>query len=90
MRWFTRSLAGGTRPDDPSSRRDAALLLVPVALLAGARQRRELGAWRFSLEDPHSWALRGCASFEALVGYLRAQLLDEPLVQSAPSGKKSG
>jgi hypothetical protein len=30
--------------------------------------------WRYSLEDPHSGARRGFASFEALVAHLRAEL----------------
>ncbi|CAA9260969.1 MAG: hypothetical protein AVDCRST_MAG26-2330 [uncultured Chloroflexia bacterium] len=49
------------------------------------------GVWRFSLEDPQTGALRGFASFEALVAFLHAQLLDEPLaVHSAPSGNETG
>jgi hypothetical protein len=33
-----------------------------------------LMTWRYSLEDPHSGARRGFASFEALVAHLRAEL----------------
>ena len=43
-------------------------------------------AWRYGLEDPHSGARRGFASFEALLAHLRAELgLDaaEP-AQAAP------
>jgi hypothetical protein len=32
------------------------------------------GAWRFSLEAPHTGARRGFADFEALVAFLAAQL----------------
>jgi hypothetical protein len=33
--------------------------------------------WRFSLEDPHTGQRRGFATFEALVAFLRQELLDE-------------
>jgi len=45
--------------------------------------------WRYSLEDPHSGARRGFASFEALVAHLHAELgLDvaEP-AETAPAAQ---
>ncbi len=34
--------------------------------------------WRFSLENPHTGARHGFASFEALTAFLALQLSDEP------------
>ena len=49
--------------------------------------------WRFSLEDPHTGQRRGFATFEALVAFLRQELLDEkadgarvPAADEAPDG----
>ncbi len=33
--------------------------------------------WRFSVEDPHTGARRGFATFEALVAFLVAEMQDE-------------
>lgn len=38
----------------------------------------EAGAWRFSLEDPHSGVRRGFATLAALVAALEARLEEPP------------
>jgi hypothetical protein len=48
-------------------------------------------AWRFSLEDPHTSARYGFATFEALMAFLQAALGDEqPGVPSGTSGEAAG
>ena len=39
--------------------------------------RQSAADWRFSLEDPHTGQRRGFVTFEALVAFLRQELLDE-------------
>ena len=41
---------------------------------ARGQDSEPLPTWRYSLEDPHSGARRGFASFEALAAHLRAEL----------------
>lgn len=46
--------------------------------------------WRFSLEDPHTGARHGFASFEALMAFLHEQLRDDPCsITGAPAGAQA-
>ncbi len=43
-------------------------------------------SWRFSLEDPHTGARHGFASFDALMAFLHKQLRDDACsIASAPA-----
>ncbi len=68
---LAQPIDNGRRCRDDLTREAAQLLLLPAALLGGARWRGPL--WRFSLKDVGTGERHGFPGLEALVAYLQAE-----------------